>query len=87
MIIDRSRGKPLVADRFPAASGPRAGMTMEEALSRHAGSVVLETDGRAYRSVFHRMLVSVQGVSDRVVGGELDTAYVRLDGLVALYGG
>ena len=30
VIIDRSLGKPLVADRFPAASGARAGMTMEE---------------------------------------------------------
>ena len=31
VIIDRSLGKPLVADRFPAASGARAGMTMDEA--------------------------------------------------------
>jgi hypothetical protein len=34
----------LGADRFPAASGARAGMTMEEAMSRNAGSVVLEAD-------------------------------------------
>ena len=87
VIIDRSRGKPLVADRFPAASGARAGMTMEEAMSRHAGSVVLEADGPTYRSVFHRMLVSLQGVSDRVEGGELGTAYARMDGLEELYGG
>ena len=87
VIIDRSLGKPLVADRFPAASGARAGMTMEEAMSRHAGSVVLEADGPAYRSVFHRMLVSLQGVSDRVEGRELGTAYARLDGLEELYGG
>ena len=31
VIVDRSAGKPLVADAFPEASGVVAGMTLEEA--------------------------------------------------------
>ena len=87
LIIDRSRGRPLVADRFPAAAGVSAGMTLEQARSRQAGSALLEADEPAYRRVFHRMLASLQGVSDRVEAGEPGTAYARLDGLEDLYGG
>ena len=87
LIVDRSRSRPLVIDHFPAASGVAAGMTLEQALSRQTDGAVLEADEAHYRRVFHRMLTSLQGVSDRVEGGELGTAYVRLDGLEALYGG
>ncbi len=87
LIVDRSRGRPIVADRFPAASRAAAGMTLEQALSRQAGGIVLEADESAYRRAFGRVLASLQGVSDRVEGEELGTAYVGLDGLEALYGG
>ena len=87
LIVDRSRGRPLVLDHFPAAPGVAAGMTLEQARSRQTNSAVLETDEAAYRRMFHRALVSLQGISDRVEGGELGTAYVRLDGLESLYGG
>ena len=91
LIIDRLRGRSLVADHFPAATGAAAGMTLEEALSRHPDVIVLEADEAGYRREFHRMLTSLQGVSDRVEGGMLrqaqqGTAYVGLDGLEALYG-
>ena len=64
-------------------------MTLEQALSRNIDSPVLEADEAAYRRVFHQVLLSLQGISDRVEGAELGTAslYVRLDGLEALYGG
>ena len=87
LIVDRSGSRPLVVDHFPAASGVTAGMTLEQALSRQTGGVVLEADEAAYRRAFHRILASLQGVSDRVEGAELGTAYVALDGLEALYGG
>ena len=87
LIIDRSRGLAPVIDHFPAASGVAAGMTLEQALSRQAEGIVLEADEAAYRRVFRRMLTSLQGISDRVEGAELGTAYARLDGLEALYGG
>ncbi len=87
LIVDRSQGRPLVVDHFPGASGVAAGMTLEQARSRQTGGTVLEAEESAYRREFHRMLVSLQGVSDRVEGAELGTAYVRLDGLEALYGG
>ena len=87
LIIDRSQGRPLVADHFPAASRMVAGMALEQALSRQTDGVVLEADESAYRREFHRMLQALQGVSDRVEGAELGTAYVGLDGLEALYGG
>ena len=87
LIIDRSRGLAPVIDHFPAAAGVAVGMTLEQALSRNVDSPVLEADEAAYRRVFHRMLTSLQGVSDRVEGGELGIAYARLDGLEALYGG
>ncbi len=78
LIADRSQGRPLVVDHFPAASGVAAGMILEQALSRQTGGVVLYADEAAYRRAFHRMFLSLQGVSDRVEGAELGTAYVRL---------
>ena len=46
MIVDRSKGRPLVVDHFPAAAGVAPGMTLEQALSRNSDSPVLES-GRA----------------------------------------
>ena len=87
LIIDRSRGRSLVIDHFPAASGVAVGMPLEQALSRNVDGLVLEANEAAYRRVFHRMLTSLQRVSDRVEGAELGIAYVGLDGLEELYGG
>ena len=87
LIVDRSRGRPRVIDHFPAASGVDVGMTLEQALSRQVNGIVLESDEAAYCRVFDRMLLSLQGVSDRVERAELGTAYAGLDGLEALYGG
>ena len=71
----------------PAASGVIAGMTLEEALSRRPDTTVLEADEPTYRRVFQQALTALQGISDRVEGAELGTAYVGLDGLEALHGG
>ena len=89
VIVDRgaSGTRPLVVDRFPKATGVRAGMTLEEAVSRHSNAVVLDADEPYYRRIFAQMLSALQGVSDRVEGAELGTAYVRIDGLEKLYGG
>ena len=85
--MDLSKGRPLVVDTFPAVIGVSPGMTQEQALSRQPGTIVLETDEPSYQKVFHRMLTALQGISDRVEGPELGTAYVRLDGLEGMYGG
>ena len=89
LIVDRdvARAKALVVDRFPGASGVVAGMTLEQAMSRHASAVVLDADEPHYRRVFSRLLTALQGVGDRVEGAELGTAYVRIDGLEAMYRG
>ena len=87
VIADRSAGKPRVLDAFPAASGAVAGMTLDEALSRHPEATVLEADEPAYRREFTQALAALQGVSDRVEGAELGTAYAGLDGLESLHGG
>ena len=95
--------RPLVVDYFPGASGVKAGMTLEQAVSRlgprqvskqlesaaasHADTIVLNADEPYYRRFFGQILTSLQGISDRVEGAELGTAYVRLDGLEALFGG
>ena len=86
VIADRSR-RPLVADRLPACAGVTAGMALEEALSRNAGTIVLEADEPSYQRAFRRVLAGLQGVSDRVESAGLGTAYVRLDGLERLHGG
>ena len=89
LIVDRTgpRSRPLVVDRFSAASAVTAGMTLEQAVSRHANAIVLDADEPHYRSVFDRVLASLQGTSDRVEGAELGTAYVRIDGIEKLYRG
>ena len=89
LIVDRdpSSGRPLVVDQFPGASGVVAGMTIEQAMSRHSDAIVLDADEPHYRQLFRQVLGSLQGVSDRVEGAELGTAYVRVDGLESLYRG
>ena len=87
VIADRARGRPLVVDRSPACAGAAAGMALEEALSRNAGTVVLDADEPSYQRAFRLVLVDLQGVSDRVESAGLGIAYVRLDGLERLHGG
>ena len=89
VIVDRSpsRARPVVVDCFRSASGVKPGMTLEQAVSRHANAVVLDADGPHYRRVFGQVLSSLQGISDRVEEADLGTAYVRLDGLEGLFRG
>ena len=89
LIVDRnpSVGIPVVVDRFPEASGVMVGMTPEQAVSSHANAVVLDADEPYYRRIFGQVLTSLQGISDRVEGAEIGTAYVRVDGLEELYRG
>ena len=89
LIVDRdpSRKRPLVVDGFPPSVKSVTGLTLEQALSRNANAVVLDSDEPHYRRVFGEMLSSLQRVSDRVEGTELGTVYVRLDSLEGLYHG
>ena len=87
IIMVPSEGRSLVVDSTPSASGVSPGMTLEEALSIRSGALVLEADEPHYRRVFAQVLASLQGISDRVEGAELGTAYIRLDGLEHLHGG
>ena len=89
VIVNRgtSGRRPLVVDHFPRASGVKAGMTLEGAVSRHRNAVVLDSDEPYYRRIFGQMLSALQGISDRVEGAELGIAYVRIDGLERLYRG
>ena len=87
VIVDRSGPRPVVVDHLPACRGVAAGMTLEQAMSRHVSAIVLDADESSYRGAFNRMLASLQGVSDRVERSDLGAAYVRLDGLEDMYGG
>lgn len=79
--------RPRVVDYFPGVSGVKVGMTLEQAVSHHTDTIVLNADEPHYQQLFGQVLTSLQGISDRVEGAELGTAYVRLDGLEALFGG
>ena len=90
LIVERGGvggGAPVVVDYFPGAVGVKVGMTLEQAVSYLAETVVLNADEPYYRQVFGEVIRALQGVSDRVECGELGTAYVRIDGMEALYGG
>ena len=87
VIVDRSGSTPLVVDRTSQAFGARVGMTLEQAISHHADSIVLEADEPYYRQVFDDVLESLVNVGHRVESPELGAVYARLDGLEALYGG
>ena len=87
VIVERSKGRSMVVDSTPYTSGVSLGITLEEALPIRPEALVLEADEPHYRRVFAQVLASLQGISDRVEGSELGTAYVRLDGLERLYGG
>ncbi len=87
VVVGRNRGRATVLDALPRTTGAVVGMTLEEALSLQPGTAVVEADEAVYRRVFHGVLSSLQGVSDRVEAGDLGVAYVRLDGLSEMYGG
>ena len=87
IIVNRSRGRPLVTDFLPEGSGVRMGMSLEQAMSLHRGTRVLEANEPHYRKVFDGVLAALQGVSDRVETAEFGTAYVGLSGLEGMYGG
>lgn len=87
VIVDRSKGKPVVADFLPHSLRMRKSMLLEQALSLCSGASVLESDEPQYRQVFDGVLAALQGVSDRVEAAKLGTAYVGLDGLNEMYGG
>ena len=87
IIVERSGGKTQVVDYTPSATGVSPDMTLEEALSIRPEALVLEANEPHYLRVFAQVLASLQGISDRVEGSELGTAYVRLDGLEHLHGG
>ena len=90
LIVDRGGGvggPPVVVDYFPGAAGVKVGMTLEQAVSYLAETVVLNADELYYRQVFGEVIRALQGVSDRVESAELGTAYVRIDGLEGMYGG
>lgn len=90
LIVERGGdggGAPVVVDYFPGATGVKVGMTLEQAVSYLEETVVLNADELYYQQVFGAVIRALQGVSDRVEGAELGTAYVRLDGLEGLYGG
>ena len=87
VVVERSKGRSRVVDSTPSALDILPGMTLEEALSIQRDALVLEADEPHYRRVFARVLTCLQGISDRVEGAELGTAYVRMDGLEQMYGG
>ena len=87
LIVDRSSGRPLVADFLPDGSGMTKGMPLGQAMSLYGGTSTLEADEPHYREVFDGVLAALQGVSDRVEAAELGTAYVGLGGLEGMYGG
>ena len=87
IIVERSRGRSLVVDATSYTSGVAPGMTLEEALSIRPTALILEAEEPHYRRVFAQVLAFLQGISDRVEGSELGTAYVRLDGLERMCGG
>lgn len=87
VVVGRNRGRATVLDALPVANGVTTGMTLEEALSLQPETAVVEADEAVYRRVFHQILSSLQGVSDRVEAGGLGVAYARLDGLSEMYGG
>ena len=81
------KSRTAVVDHFPAADAVSVGMSLEQALSRQFGAVVLEADEPHYRRVFRQVLTALQGISDRVEDAGLGVAYVALDGLEPMYGG
>ena len=87
LIVDRSRGRSLVADFLPESSVVRQGMPLEQAMSLHGGAAMVDADEPRYREVFNGVLAALQGVSDRVEAAGLGTAYVGVGGLKGMYGG
>ena len=87
VIVDRTGSIPLVVDHTSEAFRVRAGMPLEQAISHHENTLVLDADDPYYQEVFDDVLRCLADIGRRVEGPELGTAYMRLDGLAAFYGG
>ncbi|MDA0770150.1 MAG: hypothetical protein BZY79_01645 [SAR202 cluster bacterium Casp-Chloro-G4] len=87
VIVDRSKARPLVVDRFPEVSEVTAGMTLEDAVSRRNNVILLDSDEAYYRKVFEETIDSLSHVCDRIEVADLGCVYLELDGFERLYGG
>ena len=56
VIVGRDRGHSVVLDTLPKSSGAVVGMTVEEALSHRAYTMVIEADEPYYRNAFGEVL-------------------------------
>ncbi len=86
LIVDRSTRRPCIRDYLPATQGVAVGMTLEQALANSPTAVILDADVSYYQNVFAQVLAALQGVSDRVEGADLGSAYLDLQGTTNLYG-
>ena len=86
LIIARGTRRPQVLDYLPSTRGVTVGMTLEHALSYSPTSHILDADIPYYHKIFAQVLTALQGVSDRVEGAELGTAFLDVAGAANLYG-
>ena len=88
VVITESYGsKELVLDSSSEARGVIAGMSLQEAVSRCKGTVLLQADTPYYESGFNALVHSLEQRSPLVEKAELGSIYVGLDGLETMYGG
>ena len=87
VIVDRGNSgtRPLVVDRFPKASGVRADMTLEQAISHHSNAVVLDADEPYYRRVFGQMLSALLNAAPAYLSPRVGVADSKFPAFVAAW--
>ena len=85
VITYTSNSRKLILDFAPKLKGLQSGMPVHQALARYWEAELIPVDMPCYRSVFTRILDTLEGVSTLVEGAELGCVYLGADGLQLIY--
>src|SRR3990172_3702919 len=85
VVVQKSGSQKTVLDYSPELTGLRAGMELQEALSRHGEIMIIQADTPYYWSTFNSMLDDMELVSPVVEGVELGLVYLGMDGMQLIY--
>jgi DNA polymerase-4/protein ImuB len=87
LITTQSIGGAQVLDFSSQAKGVSTGMSLQEALSRCKGAVLIEADEIYYHQMFDRIVGALLDKSPLVEKGELGCTFLDMHGTEGIYGG
>src|ERR1035437_9375650 len=85
VMVQESGSRKTVLDYSPELTTLRAGMELQEALSRHDEMMIIQADVPYYWARFNSILDAMELVSPVVEGTEIGLVYLGMDGMQLIY--